>query len=229
MLAALCVGLWVAIDRWQLQPHPEFVPSGFVLLAWYALAVLALAALLRRHSRPAPDFTAVCALVVGLVPPLLVIASLAAATLDDRFVWAERAALALYAALYVARGLRALSGRSQVAASALACLFVGAFVWASDALDAIPDVWGTSAAVPNAPDAPDAPEAPGACAGRCGRSPSGRIRRRRNAARRRRSLAVRTAGAHRCGARAGAARSGGAVRRVFPGVRRRRRATGVCR
>ena len=156
-LAAASVALWVGIDHWQIQPHPEFQLEGVVLLAWYGLAVLALAALLRSLTRPVPAFTAVSALVLGLVPPLLLLASLAAATLADRWIWADRAMLALYAASYTGRGLRALVGRSQVGAAALACVFVGGFVWASDALDAIPDVWTSADAGSTAPDASAAP------------------------------------------------------------------------
>jgi hypothetical protein len=161
VLAAASIALWVAIDRWQIEPQPEFQPEGVVLLAWYGLAVLALAALLRRLARPAPAFTAVRALVLGLVPPLLLLVSVAAAMQGDRWIWAERAALALYAALYSARGLRALCGRSQVGAAALAGLFVGAFVWASDALDAIPDVWSSASAAEGARDASAAASADG--------------------------------------------------------------------
>jgi hypothetical protein len=158
-LAALSLALWVAIDHWQIQPNPQFVPAGIVLLAWYGLAALALTALLGKFSRPRPPLAALCALVFGLVPPLLSLASLAAATLDDRWTWGTRVALALYAACYAARGLRALCGRSQPGAAALAGLFVAAFVWSSDALDAIPDVWTSPEATPAAAEAPGSADA----------------------------------------------------------------------
>ena len=54
IMAAVWLLAWVAIDRWQSQPDPQFFPNGIPLLAWYALAILGLAALLRRWARPAP-------------------------------------------------------------------------------------------------------------------------------------------------------------------------------
>ena len=43
--------LWVALDRWEALPDPEFLPSGIPLFAWYALAILALASSLLRAVR----------------------------------------------------------------------------------------------------------------------------------------------------------------------------------
>src|SRR5439155_7318269 len=71
--AALIMGVawlsvWAAMDRWQSQPDPQFFPSGIPLLAWYVMAILGLAALLKWRARPAPAFAPALALAVGAVP-----------------------------------------------------------------------------------------------------------------------------------------------------------------
>src|SRR6204780_1977710 len=64
--------LWVAIDWWEALPDPQFLIAGVPLFPWYALAILAMAALLRGRSNPAPSFAAALMLSLGLVPlPLL--------------------------------------------------------------------------------------------------------------------------------------------------------------
>src|SRR6266700_1749173 len=47
VLSFSCLSAWVAVDWWQRQPDPEFSIDAIPLLAWYVLAVLALAGLLR--------------------------------------------------------------------------------------------------------------------------------------------------------------------------------------
>jgi hypothetical protein len=49
--------------------------------------------------------------------------------------------VALYTLLFLARGLHAITGARQRAAALLGILFIAGFVWLSDALDVIPDVW----------------------------------------------------------------------------------------
>src|ERR1700722_12373860 len=57
-LSLLWLLLWVGIDWWEALPDPQFVRAGVPLFAWYALAILAFAALLRGRSTPKPAFTA---------------------------------------------------------------------------------------------------------------------------------------------------------------------------
>src|SRR6202789_1106303 len=73
---------WVAIDHWQSQPDPQFFADGIPLLAWYALAILGLAAVVRWRSRPAPTFGPALALAMGALPVPLLFTSVAAVLLD---------------------------------------------------------------------------------------------------------------------------------------------------
>jgi hypothetical protein len=61
--------------------------------------------------------------------------------LDAFWFYGAAAAVALYGVLYLARGLHALTGRSQRLAAMAGVLFTAGFIWTSDALNAIPDVW----------------------------------------------------------------------------------------
>jgi hypothetical protein len=140
-MAALWLLAWIAIDFWQFQPDPQFFPDGIPLLAWYVLAIVVLASLLRWRLRPAPAFPSMFALALGSVPAPLLLAGMAADDLSaDEFLGASLL-VGIYTLLYLARGLRALTGQPQRAAACAGVLFIAGFAWLTDALDAIPDVW----------------------------------------------------------------------------------------
>lgn len=144
--AILVMGLawlaaWIGIDHWQSQPEPQFSAAGIPLLAWYVLAVLSLAALLRRLSHPAPPFAAALALSVGAVPAPLLLSSVIVFYVDPKWFALGALLAGVYLLAYFARGLGALSGRPQRAAACAAVAFIAVFGWVSDALDVIPDVW----------------------------------------------------------------------------------------
>ena len=71
IMGAMWLALWVAVDRWQSGPAPLYSPGGIPLLAWYALAILGVAALMQWRTGAAA-FGPVLALAMGAVPvPLL--------------------------------------------------------------------------------------------------------------------------------------------------------------
>jgi hypothetical protein len=142
-LSMLWLLLWVAIDWWDALPDPQFLIAGAPLFAWYALAILALAALLRWRSSPMPTFGATLLLPIGLVPILLCLAAIAA-YLPPIWLIVMAAALGIYALLYLSRGLSALTGGPQRVAAIAGVVFVAGFIWLTDALDVIPDVWAAS-------------------------------------------------------------------------------------
>jgi hypothetical protein len=151
ILGAAWLSAWVAIDRWQSQPDPQFFPSGIPLLAWYVLAILALAALLRWRSRPAPALGPALALAMGVVPVPLLFTSVVAAYLDPVWFLGGGLVVAAYLLLYLARGLHAMTGYTQRAAACAGLVFIAGFSWVTDTLDVIPDVWApleTQAAAP---------------------------------------------------------------------------------
>jgi hypothetical protein len=139
-LSALWLALWVAIDWWEALPDPQFLVAGAPLLAWYAVAILALAALLRRRSNPMPAFEAALVLAIGLVPVPLCLAAIAA-YLSPIWLLGITVAAGIYSLLFLARGLRAFTGESQRMAAVAGVAFVAGFIWLTDALEVIPDVW----------------------------------------------------------------------------------------
>jgi hypothetical protein len=140
-LSMLWLLLWVAIDWWVALPDPQFLIAGAPLLAWYALAVLALAALLRWRSRSLLSNEAALMLCLGLVPVPLCLAAVAAPYLNSLWLLAAMVAAAVYLFLYLARGLRVFTGEPQRVAAIAGIAFIAGFVWLTDALDVIPDVW----------------------------------------------------------------------------------------
>jgi hypothetical protein len=141
IMATVWLLAWVAIDQWQSQPDPQFSPNGIPLLAWYALAVLGLAALLRRWANPAPALGPALALAMGVVPVPLFFTGVAAAYLDPSWFLGGGLAVAVYLLLYLSRGLQAMTGYTQRAAACAGLVFIAGFSWLTDTLDVIPDVW----------------------------------------------------------------------------------------
>jgi hypothetical protein len=139
IMCMVWLSAWVAIDWWERRPDPTFYLYGIPLLAWFALAVLALAGLLRWGSRSRPNIAGAIALATGLVPvPMLL---LAGTFLQPAWFWWAMLVIGLYTFVYLARGLRAVTARPQRAAALIGAVCVVAFIWLSDAVNAIPDVW----------------------------------------------------------------------------------------
>jgi hypothetical protein len=141
IMAVVWLSAWVAIDRWQSQPEPQFFADGIPLLAWYVLAILGLAALLRWRARPAPAFGPVLALTMGSVPVPLLFVSLIADYLQPSWVLGAAIIVGVYTLLYLMRGLHALTGETQRAAACAGLVFLAGFGWLTDTLNVIPDVW----------------------------------------------------------------------------------------
>ena len=140
-LGAVWLLLWAAVDWWDAQPDPQFLIDGVPLIAWYVLALLGLAALLRWRSKPMPPYGAALALATGLVPLPMLLASIAAQYLNSSWLLGVCIIAAIYSLSYLARGLRGFTGRSQRMAAVAGIVFIAGFIWLSDALDVIPDVW----------------------------------------------------------------------------------------
>jgi len=139
-LGAVWLAAWVAFDHWESQPEPQFSPGGIPLLAWYVLAILALAALLRRRMHEPGSFGTALVLSLGAVP-LPLVCAIISSYLNSPWLLGAAMLVAVYLLLYFARALHAVTGERQRAAACAAVVFIAAFAWLSDALDAIPDVW----------------------------------------------------------------------------------------
>ncbi|HEV7357745.1 MAG TPA: C13 family peptidase [Steroidobacteraceae bacterium] len=133
--------LWLTIDWLAALPDPQFLAAGAPLLAWYALAILVMAALLRWQSRPRPAFEAALLLSSGLVPVPLLLAAVVAPYLNPFWLIVATIAVLVYCYSYLARGLHAFTGRRQRIAGFAGLAFLIGFVWVTDALEVIPDVW----------------------------------------------------------------------------------------
>jgi len=141
LLGTSLLAAWVAIDWWQRQPEPEFDIDGVPLLAWYVLGVLATAVLMRWRAKPQPPIGAAIVLTLGLVPIPLLLVSVLGIVLETPWFWCASFMAAVYSLVYLARGLRAVTGRPQRMAAVAGGAFIALFIGVSDAVDAIPDVW----------------------------------------------------------------------------------------
>jgi hypothetical protein len=148
--------LWMAFDWWEALPEPQFLLAGVPLFPWYALAIVVLAALLRARSNPKPAFPAALLLSLGLVPLPLLLAVFAVPLLSLVWQCVVAVSVLIYSFFYLARGLRAFTGESQVRAAFAGIAFLMAFIWLTDTLDVIPDVW----AAPEVAEAADGGDTP---------------------------------------------------------------------
>jgi hypothetical protein len=139
---SLCLlAAWVLIDHWQRQPDPEFSIDGIPLLGWYVIAVLGLVAILEWRSAPRPPPGQVLLLALGAVPLPLLLFSVATYLLDAPWFWAVACLVGVYSIAYLARGLLSFTGQRQRVAALAGFIFVAAFVWVSNQVNAIPDLW----------------------------------------------------------------------------------------
>jgi hypothetical protein len=156
IMSVTWLALWAALDRWEIQPDPQFFAAGIPLLAWYALAIVALAGLLRWRSRAARGFAALLVLALGVVPAPLLLFTVGADYLAASWFPAAMALTGIYALLYLMRGLRAVTGEPQRMAAVTGGVFIAVFIWTTDKLNVIPDVWAQADAEATAPaDAAD--------------------------------------------------------------------------
>jgi hypothetical protein len=140
-LALVSLSLWLAIDWLAALPDPQFLAAGVPLLAWYALAILAMAVMLRWQSRSRPAFEAALMLSLGLAPIPMLFAAVVAPYLNPVWLLVAGIAVLVYSYLYLARGLRAFTGGRQRVAAFAGLAFLIGFVWITDVLEVIPDVW----------------------------------------------------------------------------------------
>jgi len=95
---------------------------------------------------------------MGLVPVILLVVSAGAMFLSPDWIIYTRLLVGVYGPLFLLQGLRALTDRPQRLAAAVAALALVGFLWASDVLNAIPDVWtpAQTAAETDTESSPDA-------------------------------------------------------------------------
>jgi hypothetical protein len=152
VLSVSLLGGWVFIDRWQRQPDPEFSIDGIPLLGWYAMAVLGLVAILKWRSTPRPPQGATLLLGLGAMPLPLLLFSVVSYFLAPPWFWVAAGVVGMYLILYLARGLKSLTGSSQPVAAVVGFVFVALFIWVSNQVNAIPDVWNPREAAAAATD-----------------------------------------------------------------------------
>jgi len=80
-------------------------------------------------------------LCLGLVPLPLLLAALAAPFLTPLGLAAAAVAVLVYSFFYLARGLRAFTGGPQRLAAVAGIALLAGFIWVTDTLDVIPDLW----------------------------------------------------------------------------------------
>ena len=139
MLALVSLALWAGLTWFQYLPEPQFFPYGAPALSWYVLAALTVAGTMAQRSRA--DFAQVC-LLLAIVWPLLIAADFAIVMwLPERWTNIAYAVLGLYAFVYCARGLHALTGNRQPTALLGGFAVAAMFLWAASALYVYPAVW----------------------------------------------------------------------------------------
>jgi hypothetical protein len=138
---AVSLALWVLIDRWQWGHGVQFDAFGIPMLGLIALLVLALAYVTARLSIPPQPIRCTLLLAVAALPLFILLSALIEVFVANR--WGTLASLLLDAGvlLYVARSLRALSGRLQLRALGAGAALLAGYLWLGQLMDLHPTLW----------------------------------------------------------------------------------------
>jgi hypothetical protein len=140
LLAVTALTAWIVVD--------PLLHSRELVFSWYAIpdvacvgaGLLALAWLLHKLARPALEFQRALVLALGALP-LAMLGAVASWKLVEATLLVLGAALAVYAFVFFARGLRALTGRRQPVALLAGTVATAAFMFSLDYLQADPRLW----------------------------------------------------------------------------------------
>jgi hypothetical protein len=141
VLALVSLVLWVGLSWFYFVPEPKFFPYSAPALAWYVLAVQAVSLVMAKRSYPQVAFSRVCSLLAMVLPVLIIVDFAIVMWVPERWADVARGALALYAIVYCARGLHALTGNRQPLAVLGGTAVAAMFFWVASTLYIYPAVW----------------------------------------------------------------------------------------
>lgn len=145
VLGLTALVLWIALDRWRAGPGARFELWDTLTVSIHVLAVLGVAFVLSRGSRPRLGFRPVLFSMAAVLPVLIAAGFLIDTELDGRAAVSAWALLLLYALAYTAKALRTLSGSWQTRAMVAALVLSSAFVAYSRVAELSPSLWAPAA------------------------------------------------------------------------------------
>lgn len=140
VLATILLALWTVLDPLTSSDALEISWYSLPGIAWVAAGVLALAWVLSRISRPRIPYRQALLLATGTLAIAIFIA-VATRIVDDSWFYLVIACAILWTAVYLLRGLSALTGLPQWRAIFVAALGIYGFAMLSDALYVNPSIW----------------------------------------------------------------------------------------
>jgi hypothetical protein len=141
LLVLVSLALWAGLSWFEYLPDPMFFPYSTPALSWYVLAALTVAATMSKRSHPRVELSQVCSLLAILMPVLIVADFAIIQWLPEQWIDVARGVLALYAIVFCARGLHALTGNRQPVAVLGGFAVAVLFVWVASELYVYPAVW----------------------------------------------------------------------------------------
>lgn len=143
ILAGLAFAVWIGIDWFDNQPDPTFLYYDLPLVSWYALILLAVAAVTARRCMPATDFSRVLAVVLAATPLVTAVLYLCDAVLLWPWNFVVVSIAVAYFSAYASRSLRVLTGQRQPAAVMAGIVVTIGLLWLTDELYVDASVWTT--------------------------------------------------------------------------------------
>jgi hypothetical protein len=141
ILGAVALAVWAAIDRLGAADDASFEIYGIPDLGLPILALLLLAFLIARRSRPQLLYRQGLLLLLTVLSPLLIAAALIERFLSGNIAAAAQILLLLYAVLYLGHALKCFTGAAQPRALLLGlCLLLG-YGWLANATSIDPSLW----------------------------------------------------------------------------------------
>ncbi|MET0533474.1 MAG: C13 family peptidase, partial [Steroidobacter sp.] len=140
-LALLALGLWIGLGWISVEAEAQFYPYSLPALSFCVLAMLVVAATMVKGSRSPIELPRVCRLLAILLPVLILADFAITLWVPEQWIVVARVGLGLYALVYCARGLHALTGDRQPVAALGGLVVVLICLWLASALYIYPVMW----------------------------------------------------------------------------------------
>jgi hypothetical protein len=133
--------LWLTLDRLRYGQNAQFTPYEVPLLAWYVVPVLIATWAVSRITHPRVEFRSVLFLFAVLAPIIIACTFLLDHGVAPALQTAATLGVAAYALVYVAAGLRTLTGRPQMRAVAATIGIAALFLAFDSGIYVSPTLW----------------------------------------------------------------------------------------
>ena len=140
-LPAIGFVLWLIVDRWRAGANAEFAPYGALVWSWYAVILLGSLWAASKLTQPRVPYERILVLTAAFVPVALALGLAQDLWVRPDWIVVTSIAIAIYAAHYLSRTLRSLTGSRQSRAARTFAVILCVAVWATNSMYFSGSLW----------------------------------------------------------------------------------------